>query len=57
MNIVAVVVIALGVALAAGGFAWYGPWSFPTILVGLTLACGGGLWLCAVAVSKGFEEH
>ena len=57
MNIVALAAIVLGVAVAAGGFAWYGPWSFPAVLAGLLLACAGGLWLCAVAVSKGFGER
>jgi len=57
MNIMALVAIVLGVAVAAGGFAWYGPWSLPAVLLGILVACGGLLWLCAVAVSKGFEER
>jgi len=56
MNIVAVVAIVLGVAVAAGGFAWYGPWSLPAILGGVLLACVGGIWLCSVAVSKGLKD-
>jgi hypothetical protein len=57
MTVVAVASIVLGVALTVGAFVWYGSWSFPAILAGIFLACAGGLWLCAVAVSKGFEEH
>ena len=57
MNIVALAALVLGVAVAAGGFAWYGPWSLPAVLLGILVACGGLLWLCAVAVSKGFEER
>ena len=56
MNIAALAAIVLGVAVAAGGFVWFGPWSLPAVLVGIFVACAGGLWLCAVAVSKGLED-
>jgi len=57
MTVVSLAAIVLGVLIAAGGFAWYGPWSLPAILGGIALACVGGIWLCALAVSKGWEEH
>ena len=56
MNLIALVAIVLGVALAVGGIIWYGSWSFPAILAGIVLACGGGVWLCAVAVSNGLKD-
>jgi len=56
MNIVALVALVLGVVVAVGGVVLYGPWSLPAILLGILLACAGGLWLCAVAVSKGLED-
>ena len=57
MNIVAIVAIALGLAMAAVGFAWYGPWSLPAVLGGIVLACVGALWLCAVAADKGIKDY
>jgi len=57
MILPAVAAIVLGVAMTVGGVAFYGPWSLPATFGGIILACVGGIWLCAVAVSKGFEER
>ena len=57
MNLVALGAIVVGASMVVAGVLWYGPWSLPALLVGLVVACGGLLWLCAVAIDQGIKEY